>query len=167
MDVDNQKVTDGQDAPVKEKKSLSEEDRMIRKGFDKLLKSYLNSNHRRKVELITKAFNFANQAHAGVKRRSGEPYIMHPIAVARIVSEEMGLGSTSICSALLHDVVEDTEYTVEDIRNMFGDKIAQIVDGLTKISGGIFGEQASAQAENFRKLLLTMSDDIRVIQKNS
>ena len=163
MDVDNQKVTDGQDAPVKEKKSLSEEDRMIRKGFDKLLKSYLNSNHRRKVELITKAFNFANQAHAGVKRRSGEPYIMHPIAVARIVSEEMGLGSTSICSALLHDVVEDTEYTVEDIRNMFGDKIAQIVDGLTKISGGIFGEQASAQAENFRKLLLTMSDDIRVI----
>ena len=88
---------------------------------------------------------------------------MHPIAVARIVCREMGLGSTSICSALLHDVVEDTEYTVEDIRDMFGDKIAQIVDGLTKISGGIFGEQASAQAENFRKLLLTMSDDIRVI----
>ena len=75
----------------------------------------------------------------------------------------MGLGSTSICSALLHDVVEDTEYTVEDIKDMFGEKIAQIVDGLTKISGGIFGEQASAQAENFRKLLLTMSDDIRVI----
>ena len=88
---------------------------------------------------------------------------MHPIAVAKIVCSEMGLGSTSICAALLHDVVEDTEYTVEDIRNMFGDKIAQIVDGLTKISGGIFGEQASAQAENFRKLLLTMSDDIRVI----
>lgn len=98
-----------------------------------------------------------------MKRRSGEPYIMHPIAVAKIVCSEMGLGSTSICAALLHDVVEDTEYTVEDIRNMFGDKIAQIVDGLTKISGGIFGEQASAQAENFRKLLLTMSDDIRVI----
>lgn len=136
---------------------------MIQQAFDDLLNDYLNSNHRRKVELITKAFNFANQAHAGAKRRSGEPYIMHPLAVARIVCREMGLGSTSICSALLHDVVEDTEYTVEDINNMFGPKIAQIVDGLTKISGGIFGEQASAQAENFRKLLLTMSDDIRVI----
>ncbi len=142
---------------------LSPDERMIQDGFNALLDDYLKSNHRRKVERITKAFDFANQAHAGVKRRSGEPYIMHPIAVARIVCREMGLGSTSICSALLHDVVEDTEYTVEDIRDMFGDKIAQIVDGLTKISGGIFGEQASAQAENFRKLLLTMSDDIRVI----
>lgn len=141
----------------------SAEEQMIQQGFDDLLNDYLNSNHRRKVELITKAFNFANQAHAGAKRRSGEPYIMHPLAVARIVCREMGLGSTSICSALLHDVVEDTEYTVDDINNMFGPKIAQIVDGLTKISGGIFGEQASAQAENFRKLLLTMSDDIRVI----
>ena len=143
--------------------ALSADEQMIQDGFNALLNDYLKSNHRRKVERITKAFNFANQAHAGVKRRSGEPYIMHPIAVARIVCREMGLGSTSICSALLHDVVEDTEYTVEDIRDMFGDKIAQIVDGLTKISGGIFGEQASAQAENFRKLLLTMSDDIRVI----
>ena len=142
---------------------LSADEQMIQDGFNALLNDYLKSNHRRKVERITKAFNFANQAHAGVKRRSGEPYIMHPIAVARIVCREMGLGSTSICSALLHDVVEDTEYMVEDIRDMFGDKIAQIVDGLTKISGGIFGEQASAQAENFRKLLLTMSDDIRVI----
>ena len=88
---------------------------------------------------------------------------MHPIAVAKIVCCEIGLGSTSICSALLHDVVEDTDYTVEDIENMFGPKIAQIVDGLTKISGGIFGDHASAQAENFKKLLLTMSDDIRVI----
>ena len=142
---------------------LSADEQMIQDGFNALLNDYLKSNHRRKVERITKAFNFANQAHAGVKRRSGEPYIMHPIAVARIVCRAMGLGSNSICSALLHDVVEDTEYTVEDIRDMFGDKIAQIVDGLTKISGGIFGEQASAQAENFRKLLLTMSDDIRVI----
>lgn len=142
---------------------LSVDEQMIQDGFQDLLNDYLNSNHRRKVERITKAFNFANQAHAGVKRRSGEPYIMHPLAVSRIVCREMGLGSTSICSALLHDVVEDTEYTVEDIKNMFGEKIAQIVDGLTKISGGIFGEQASAQAENFRKLLLTMSDDIRVI----
>ena len=88
---------------------------------------------------------------------------MHPIAVAQIACAEIGLGSTSICAALLHDVVEDTDYTVEDIENIFGSKIAQIVDGLTKISGGIFGEQASAQAENFKKLLLTMSDDIRVI----
>lgn len=139
------------------------DEQLIQDEFNKLINDYLNTNHRRKVERITKAFNFANQAHAGVKRRSGEPYIMHPLAVAWIVCREMGLGSTSICSALLHDVVEDTEYTVDDIKNMFGEKIAQIVDGLTKISGGIFGEQASEQAENFRKLLLTMSDDIRVI----
>lgn len=143
--------------------ALSPDERMIQEAFNDLLKEYLNSNHRRKVERITTAFNFAKQAHSGVKRRSGEPYIMHPLAVAKIVCSEMGLGSTSICSALLHDVVEDTEYTVEDIRNMFGDKIAQIVDGLTKISRNFFGEQDSAQAENFRKLLLTMSDDIRVI----
>ena len=115
------------------------------------------------MDIITKAFNFARQAHKGVRRLSGEPYIMHPIAVARIACEEMGLGSTSISAALLHDVVEDTDYTVEDIENIFGSKIAMIVDGLTKISGGIFGDKASAQAENFKKLLLTMSDDIRVI----
>ncbi len=139
------------------------DDLMISQAYDKLIASYLRSSHRKKVDLITKAFNFARQAHKGVRRLSGEPYIMHPIAVAQIVCEEIGLGSTSICSALLHDVVEDTEYTVEDIENMFGAKIAQIVDGLTKISGGIFGEQASAQAENFKKLLLTMSEDIRVI----
>lgn len=138
-------------------------EKMVDEAFQRLLNSYLASRHRKKVDIITKAFNFARQAHKGVKRLSGEPYIMHPIAVALIASEEMGLGSTSICSALLHDVVEDTDYTVEDISNIFGPKIAQIVDGLTKISGGIFGEQASAQAENFKKLLLTMSDDIRVI----
>ena len=140
-----------------------EGEKMVDEAFQRLLDSYLASRHRKKVDIITKAFNFARQAHRGVKRLSGEPYIMHPIAVALIASEEMGLGSTSICSALLHDVVEDTDYTVEDISNIFGPKIAQIVDGLTKISGGIFGEQASAQAENFKKLLLTMSDDIRVI----
>lgn len=155
--------TNKPNAGTTEASKLSPDEQMIQDGFNDLLQDYLNSNHRRKVERITKAFNFAKQAHDGVKRRSGEPYIMHPIAVAKIVCSEMGLGSTSICAALLHDVVEDTEYTVEDIRNMFGDKISQIVDGLTKISGGIFGEQASAQAENFRKLLLTMSDDIRVI----
>ena len=143
-------------------KEMADEE-MINQGFQDLLDAYLATKHRKKVEIITKAFNFAKQAHKGVKRRSGEPYIMHPIAVAKIVCVEIGLGSTSICSALLHDVVEDTDYTVEDIENIFGPKIAQIVDGLTKISGGIFGDRASAQAENFKKLLLTMSSDIRVI----
>jgi len=151
------------DSDMKENEQQLAEDKLVDDAFQRLLNSYLNSRHRKKVDLITKAFNFARQAHKGVRRLSGEPYIMHPIAVALIASEEMGLGSTSICSALLHDVVEDTDYTVEDIELMFGAKIAQIVDGLTKISGGIFGEQASAQAENFKKLLLTMSDDIRVI----
>ncbi|GAB6010505.1 RelA/SpoT family protein [Viscerimonas tarda] len=146
----------------KEEKN-KEDDLLIEKEFNALIQDYLNSNHRRKVELVTKAFNLANEAHKGARRRSGEPYILHPISVARIVCNEIGLGSTSICSALLHDVVEDTEYTVEDIKALFGEKIAQIVDGLTKISGGMFGENVSAQAENFRKLLLTMSDDIRVI----
>jgi GTP pyrophosphokinase len=139
------------------------DEKMINDAFQQLINDYTNSRHRKKVDIITKAFNFARQAHKGVRRLSGDPYIMHPIAVAQIACSEIGLGSTSICSALLHDVVEDTDYTVEDIENMFGPKIAQIVDGLTKISGGIFGEQASAQAENFKKLLLTMSEDIRVI----
>ncbi len=138
-------------------------EKMVDEAFQHLLDTYLASRHRKKVDIITKAFNFARQAHKGVRRLSGEPYILHPIAVAQIACEEMGLGATSISAALLHDVVEDTDYTVEDIENIFGSKIAQIVDGLTKISGGIFGEQASAQAENFKKLLLTMSDDIRVI----
>ena len=146
---------------LKEKEQAEEQ--MINQAFQELLNDYLATKHRKRVEIITKAFNFANQAHRGIKRRSGEPYIMHPIAVAKIVCNEIGLGSTSICAALLHDVVEDTDYTVEDIENIFGPKIAQIVDGLTKISGGIFGDRASAQAENFKKLLLTMSDDIRVI----
>ena len=139
------------------------DEKLVNDAFQRLLDSYLSSRHRKKVDIITKAFNFAKQAHKGVRRLSGEPYIMHPIAVAQIACEEVGLGSTSICAALLHDVVEDTDYTCEDLANIFGPKIAQIVDGLTKISGGIFGEQASAQAENFKKLLLTMSEDIRVI----
>ncbi len=140
-----------------------EEERVINEAFREVLDGYLASNHRKKVEIIERAFNFAKEAHKGIRRRSGEPYILHPIAVAKIASQEIGLGSTSICAALLHDVVEDTEYTVEDIEQNFGKKIAQIVAGLTKISGGIFGDKASAQAENFRKLLLTMSEDIRVI----
>ena len=140
-----------------------QESRLIDDEFADLLRGYLASNHRKKVDLIERAFKFAREAHYGVRRRSGEPYILHPIAVAKIVSREIGLGSTSICAALLHDVVEDTEYTVEDIERHFGKKIAEIVSGLTKISGGIFGDRASAQAENFRKLLLTMSEDIRVV----
>ena len=146
-----------------ERKREQADEELVNGAFQQLLDSYLSSRHRKKVDLITKAFNFARQAHKGVRRLSGEPYIMHPIAVAQIACAEIGLGSMSICSALLHDVVEDTEYTVDDISNIFGPKIAQIVDGLTKISGGIFGDHASAQAENFKKLLLTMSDDIRVI----
>lgn len=153
---------DNQETQDRVKKEELEE-KKIQDAFQHLLDTYLASRHRKKVDIITKAFNFARQAHKGVRRLSGEPYIMHPIAVAQIACEEMGLGSTSICSALLHDVVEDTDYTIEDIENIFGPKIAQIVDGLTKISGGIFGDKASAQAENFKKLLLTMSDDIRVI----
>ena len=140
-----------------------EEEDMVNGAYKVLRDGYLASNHRKKVDIIDRAFRFACEAHKGVRRRSGEPYIMHPIEVARIVSQEIGLGSTSICSALLHDVVEDTEYTVEDIEAQFGKKIAEIVSGLTKISGGIFGAKASAQAENFRKLLLTMSSDIRVV----
>lgn len=139
------------------------EAKMVDDAFRHLVDSYLATKHRKKVDVITKAFNFARHAHKGVRRLSGEPYIMHPLAVAQITCMEIGLGSTSICAALLHDVVEDTDYTVEDIENMFGAKVAQIVDGLTKISGGIFGDHASAQAENFKKLLLTMSEDIRVI----
>ena len=136
MDADEQKLQEEAD------------EKLINDAFQRLLNDYLASRHRKKVDLITKAFNFARQAHKGVRRLSGEPYIMHPIAVAQIACSEIGLGSTSICSALLHDVVEDTDYTIEDIENIFGAKIAQIVDGLTKISGGIFGEQASAQPWN-------------------
>ncbi|WP_301386069.1 bifunctional (p)ppGpp synthetase/guanosine-3',5'-bis(diphosphate) 3'-pyrophosphohydrolase, partial [uncultured Duncaniella sp.] len=140
-----------------------EERKLIDDEFADLLQGYIKSNHRKKVDIIERAFKFARSAHEGVRRRSGEPYILHPIAVAKIASREIGLGSTSICAALLHDVVEDTEYTVEDIERQFGKKIAELVEGLTKISGGIFGDRASAQAENFRKLLLTMSQDIRVV----
>lgn len=149
------------DGKLPEAKSADE--LMIEAEFQDLLDKYLSSNHRKKVDIITKAFRFAEKAHRGIKRRSGEPYIMHPLAVAKICCCEIGLGSTSICAALLHDVVEDTEFTIEDISHHFGEKIASIVEGLTKISGGIFGEQASTQTENFRRLLLTMAEDIRVI----
>jgi GTP pyrophosphokinase len=141
-----------------------EEELMIQRAFEDMLAAYEDrSVGRIKTERIRQAFNFAHKAHYGVRRLSGEPYILHPIAVAKICASEIGLGSTSICSALLHDVVEDTDYTVDDIRNLFGDQIAVIVNGLTKISGGLFGDQVSEQAENFRKLLLTMTEDIRVV----
>lgn len=140
-----------------------QEQEMINNEFKALLNDYAATQHKQKVEIITKAFEFARKAHNGTKRRSGEPYIMHPLAVARIVVNEIGLGSTSICAALLHDVVEDTDYTLEDIEREFNPKIASIVNGLTKISGGIFGDNASAQAENFRKLILTIPEDVRVI----
>ena len=139
------------------------EEKMIQEAFEKLKEGYMSSNHRGKIELITRAFNFAKAAHRGVRRRSGEPYIMHPLAVARICSEEIGLGSTTICAALLHDVVEDTEYNRNDIANIFGEKIANIVEGVTKVESGIFADKGSSQAETFKKILLTMSDDIRVI----
>lgn len=139
------------------------ENEFIEQSFNRLLNDYLASPHGKKTDIIKKAFTFAKNAHEGIRRLSGEPYILHPIAVAEIVCKEIGLGSTSICAALLHDVVEDTEYTVEDIRNIFGDKIALIVDGLTKISGGVFGTHASLQAENFKKLIITMNRDIRVV----
>ena len=140
-----------------------EEEQLIESEFQALLADYARTNHRQKVEIITKAYNLAKQAHNGVRRLSGEPYMMHPLSVARIVVREIGLGSTSICAALLHDVVEDTDYTAEDIEHQFGPKIASIVVGLTKISGGVFVDQAVKQAENVRKLLLTMSNDIRVM----
>ncbi|HKI89722.1 MAG TPA: RelA/SpoT family protein, partial [Draconibacterium sp.] len=108
---------------------------------------------------IEKAFRFANAAHDGIKRKSGEPYIIHPIAVAKIVAKDLGLGATSIMAALLHDVVEDTEYSVSDIENMFGEKVARIVDGLTKLSGDF----DSRQALTLKKMLMTLSDDVRVI----
>lgn len=115
------------DQNLKDKQRESADDQMIEQAFKEVLDIYVASRHRKKVDIITKAFNFARQAHKGVRRLSGEPYIMHPIAVARIAVEEMGLGSTSICAALLHDVVEDTDYTVEDITNIFGEKIVQML----------------------------------------
>ena len=128
----------------------AEEDEMIQKEFQALLQDYAATRHKQKVEIITRAFEFANKAHKGTKRRSGEPYIMHPLSVARIVVKEIGLGSTSICSALLHDVVEDTDYTCEDIEELFGPKIASIVSGLTKISGGIFGDKNTGVNRMFK-----------------
>ena len=119
------------------------------------------------LAVVQKAFDFANEAHKGVRRRSGEPYILHPIAVAKIVVSNIGLGYKSIVAALLHDVVEDTSYTVDDLRSLFGDKVATLVDGLTKIKTVLDNEdkaeQKSIQAENFKRILLTLNDDVRVV----
>lgn len=115
------------------------------------------------IEMIDKAFRIANEAHWDMRRNSGEPYIIHPIKVACIVNQEIGLGAKSVTAALLHDVVEDTDWTLEDIDREFGPKITSLIDGLTKISGTYNKENSSLQAENFRKMLMTLSDDIRVI----
>ncbi|OZI06766.1 RelA/SpoT family protein [Siphonobacter sp. BAB-5385] len=141
---------------------LEAERQEILKRYRKLLrtaKPFLKDND---AKLIKKAFTLAADAHKDMRRKTGEPYIYHPIAVAQICVEEIGLGTTAIICALMHDVVEDTSYTLDDIENLFGPKVAKIIDGLTKIAG-IFEQGASAQAENFRKLLLTLSEDVRVI----
>jgi len=141
---------------------LKKEEDYVLSLFEDLLANTSKHVKPEDEEIIRKAFNLAFESHKGTRRKSGEPYILHPIAVAKIVTSELGLGTVSIVCALLHDVVEDTDLTLEDIRHMFGDKIALIIDGLTKISG-MFDQQSSLQAENFRKMLMTLSDDVRVI----
>ncbi len=139
------------------------EERLIQDYFDDLMKACDPKVSDEGKIRIRKAFEFANNAHAGVKRKSGEPYIIHPIAVAQIVVEEIGLSATSIIAALCHDVVEDTDYTLEDISNLFGEKVSSIVDGLTKLTDEFTPQHDSKQANNFRKMLMTLSDDVRVI----
>jgi GTP diphosphokinase / guanosine-3',5'-bis(diphosphate) 3'-diphosphatase len=146
----------------KMKIQTEEEIRDINARFNDLLSYCTHITEPEDIKLIHKAFHLANEAHGNMRRKSGEPYIIHPISVSKIVVHEIGLGAKSIISALLHDVVEDTEYSLDDIRLNFGDRIAVIIDGLTKISG-VFDKKSSMQIENFRKLLLTLSDDVRVI----
>lgn len=139
-----------------------EEIKNIEKEFEEILDSCPKCRKDKETEnLVRKAFNIANFAHNGSRRKSGEPYILHPIAVARIASSEIGLGATSVICALMHDVVEDTDITLEDISDMFGEKIAQIIDGLTKIKDAL--KTQAGQAENFKKIILTIADDVRVI----
>ncbi len=138
------------------------EEDLIQQKFEDLLAHCTHCDGKTDQRLIRKAFRMAKEAHKGMRRKSGEPYILHPLAVARIVTSEIGLGAKSVICAILHDVVEDTDYTIEDIENHFGKKVASIIDGLTKISG-VFGNKSSLQAENFRKMLMTLSDDVRVI----
>ena len=141
----------------------AEDENLIKEKWDDLLLSCTKiCKNDEDWNFIKRAFFLAKEAHQGVRRRSGEPYLLHPIAVAKIVIEEIGLGVKSVVAALLHDVVEDTEYSVEDMERIFGPKIASMVDGLTKMSG-VFNADTSEQAEYFRKVLLTLSDDVRVI----
>lgn len=139
-----------------------DEQEMIETAFDDLIKSLRKGTTEESVKMIRRAFEFAREAHQGVRRKSGEPYILYPLAVAKIAVKEIGLGTKSAVAALLHDVVEDTDYTVEDIANLFGPKIASLVDGLTKISE-VMGSNTTKQAESFRKMILTLADDVRVI----
>ena len=139
-----------------------DEQEMIETAFDDLIKSLRKGTTEESMKMIRRAFEFAREAHQGVRRKSGEPYILHPLAVAKIAVKEIGLGTKSAVAALLHDVVEDTDYTVEDIANLFGPKIASLVDGLTKISE-VMGSNTTKQAESFRKMILTLADDVRVI----
>ena len=134
----------------------------IFEAFEEVLNRCTRCQSREDMEKVRKAFQIAYDAHRDHRRKSGEPYVLHPIAVADIVVNEMGLGVTSFICSLLHDVVEDTDYSLDDVRSRFGDKVASIIDGLTKISG-VFDSKSSLQAENFRKMLLTLSDDVRVI----
>ena len=144
--------------PINHKKEKNE----ILNRYRGLLRDCGDKTNQKDKKEIRKAFNVAVEAHKDMRRKSGEPYIYHPIAVARIAAKEIGLGTTSIICALLHDVVEDTDYTLNDIKKTFGSKVSKIIDGLTKIQD-VFDKNVSLQAENFRKMLLTLSDDVRVI----
>jgi guanosine-3',5'-bis(diphosphate) 3'-pyrophosphohydrolase len=144
------------------KSNTISEEQFIKQRFEELIELCPRCQTAEGRKLIQKAFDLAHEAHRGVRRRSGELYILHPLAVARIVADEIGLGPKGVAAALLHDVVEDTDYTAEDIEGIFGEKVASIVNGLTKLEG-VFDQTRSKQAENFRKLLLTMIEDIRVI----
>jgi len=142
---------------------LTEKEKVdIELQYEQILNLCVRCQNDEAKAIIRKAFDLGNQAHESMRRKSGEPYFTHPVAVAKIVAGEIGLGTKSIVCALLHDVVEDTDYTIEDIRKLFGDTIANIIDGLTKISN-VLDKDASLQAENFRKMLLTISEDIRVV----
>ncbi|HIE16130.1 MAG TPA: bifunctional (p)ppGpp synthetase/guanosine-3',5'-bis(diphosphate) 3'-pyrophosphohydrolase, partial [Bacteroidales bacterium] len=138
-----------------------EEEKAIREEFESILKQCNSCQKPESEKLIRRAFEFAYEAHKDIRRKSGEPYIYHPLAVAKIVINNIGLGTTSFVASLLHDVVEDTDYTIEDIRKLFGDKVAYLIDGLTKISSVVEGK--NVQVENFKKILLTLSKDVRVI----
>ncbi|MDX5326221.1 MAG: bifunctional (p)ppGpp synthetase/guanosine-3',5'-bis(diphosphate) 3'-pyrophosphohydrolase [Bacteroidota bacterium] len=142
--------------------STDQNNKEIVNRYRALLRAMEGKADAKDKRMVRRAFDLAMDAHKGIVRKSGEPYILHPIEVAIIVAKEIGLGPTSIACALIHDVVEDSDYTLEDIERLFGEKVARVIDGLTKISG-VFDQNVSVQAENFRKMLLTISDDIRVI----